>query len=129
VQVFHREFLKKERSNGQLNYEMSTNAIPAEVKEEALMAIARYNQEVLAEGECFYIPRIRGKHLYLDREELGTLMSIGRLEYNRSKRFWLFAIYKYSDSSYDPEKWFFPGNEIVDGTNEGAMEAGMQAYP
>ena len=42
---------------------------------------------------------------------------------------WEFAIYKYSDERYDPDEWFFPGGGQVDGTIEGAMRAGLQAYP
>jgi hypothetical protein len=42
---------------------------------------------------------------------------------------WEFAIYKYSDERYDPEEWMFPGAEEVDGTIEGAMRAGLKAYP
>ena len=42
---------------------------------------------------------------------------------------WEFAIYKYSDERYDPEEWIFPGAEEVDGTIEGAMRAGLKAYP
>jgi hypothetical protein len=41
---------------------------------------------------------------------------------------WDFAIYKYSDDCYDPEEWYFPGAEEVDGTVTGAMKAGMKAY-
>jgi hypothetical protein len=41
---------------------------------------------------------------------------------------WGFAIYKYSDNCYDPEEWFFPGEQYVDGTVTGAMKAGMEAY-
>lgn len=42
---------------------------------------------------------------------------------------WEFAIYKYSDERYDPEEWFFSGAGQADGTIEGAMRAGLQAYP
>ncbi len=31
--------------------------------------------------------------------------------------------------SYDPDEWFFPGSESVDGTVAGAMKAGLAAYP
>jgi len=41
---------------------------------------------------------------------------------------WDFTIYKYSTEKYDPEEWFFPGEEFVDGTVTGAMKAGMAAY-
>jgi hypothetical protein len=37
--------------------------------------------------------------------------------------------YKYSDERYDEEEWFFPGAGHVDGTIEGAMKAGLEAYP
>ena len=40
-----------------------------------------------------------------------------------------FAIFKWSSERYDPEEWFFPGSEYVDGTIEGAMKAGIEAYP
>jgi len=39
-----------------------------------------------------------------------------------------FLEYEYSDNCYDPEEWFFPGEEFVDGTITGAMKAGMKAY-
>jgi hypothetical protein len=42
---------------------------------------------------------------------------------------WSFAIYKYSDELYDEEEWFFPGAEHINGTIEGAMQAGLEAYP
>jgi hypothetical protein len=107
---------------------MSANTIPVEAREEALRVIARFNQEMLAESECRYIPRFKGKYLYVDREDFGSVGPICRLEYNRRKRLWEFAIYKYSDDCYDPEEWFFPGSDLVDGTIEGALKAGMKAY-
>jgi hypothetical protein len=42
---------------------------------------------------------------------------------------WDFATYTYSAGCYDPDRWFFPGAEEVDGTIEGAMRAGLKAYP
>jgi hypothetical protein len=42
---------------------------------------------------------------------------------------WEFAIFKWSTERYDPDEWFFPGAEYVDGTVEGAMMAGLHAYP
>jgi hypothetical protein len=41
---------------------------------------------------------------------------------------WKFAIYKYSKNNYDPHEWMFPGYDRVDGTIEGAMYAGLEAY-
>ena len=75
---------------------MSATAIPVEAREEALRIIARFNQEVLADSGCCYVPRFKGKYLYLDREDFGNVGPICRLEYNRRKRRWEFAIYKYS---------------------------------
>jgi hypothetical protein len=108
---------------------MSTNAVPVEVRDEILRIIAQFNEEVLAGSERRYVPRFKGKYLYLDREDFGTVGRICRLEYIRRKRLWEIAIYKYSTDRYDPEEWFFPGSELVDGTIEGALKAGMQAYP
>ena len=42
---------------------------------------------------------------------------------------WEFAIYKYSDERYDPNEWMFPGAEYLNGTIEGALKAGLEAYP
>jgi hypothetical protein len=42
---------------------------------------------------------------------------------------WGFAIFKWSSERYDPDEWMFPGSELLDGTIEGAMKAGLQAYP
>jgi hypothetical protein len=42
---------------------------------------------------------------------------------------WEFAIFKYSDGNYDADEWMFPASEHVDGTIEGAMRAGLEAYP
>ena len=42
---------------------------------------------------------------------------------------WEFAIYKYSSEGYDDDEFFFPGAGNVDGTVEGAMLAGLEAYP
>jgi hypothetical protein len=41
---------------------------------------------------------------------------------------WKFSIYKFSSGSYDSEEWLFPGSGSVDGTVEGAMKAGLEAY-
>ncbi len=108
---------------------MSANAIPAEAREEALRIIAKFNQEELVDSDCRYVPRFRGKYLYLDREDFGELGHICRLEYRKRKPHWIIAIYKYSTDRYDPEECFFFGSDLVDGTIEGALKAGMEAYP
>jgi hypothetical protein len=103
-------------------------ALPIEVREAALRAIEQYNRKELAGTGCRYLPRFRGRYLYLDRDDDGTVGHICRLEYAGPRHGWYFAIYKYSRDGYDEEDWFFPGNEFVDGTIEGALEAGMEAY-
>ncbi len=42
---------------------------------------------------------------------------------------WEFSIFKWSSEQYDPDEWMFPGSEEIDGTVEGAMKAGLAAYP
>jgi hypothetical protein len=42
---------------------------------------------------------------------------------------WEFAIFKWSSERYDPDEWMFPGNQYLNGTIEGAMKAGLEAYP
>jgi len=107
---------------------MSTTRIPAQVRDEALRIIERFNQKKLANTGCRYVPRFKGKYLYLDRDDFGSVGPVCRLEYAGGRKGWYFAIYKYSANRYDPQEWFFPGSERVDGTIEGALEAGMQAY-
>jgi hypothetical protein len=107
---------------------MKPAAIPDSVKEESLLAIARFNQTTLAGTGYSFVARFQGKNLYLSRNEFGQIAPICRLQYMGAKRLWEFAIYKYSSGRYDPEEMWFPGAEMVDGTVEGAMKAGMLAY-
>lgn len=77
-----------------------------------------------------YVPRFKGVFLYLDRVGFGGFPSeICRLRWTGSMEGWEFAIYRHSRNIYDPDEWFFPGAEDVDGTVEGAMRAGLKAYP
>jgi hypothetical protein len=107
----------------------TTCGILDEVKTEVATIVQHFNTTVLRNPHCLYVPRYRGKFLYLDRQDYGRLSPICRLEYTGKMEKWYFAIYKYSDERYDEEEWFFPGVEHVDGTLEGAMKAGLEAYP
>lgn len=107
---------------------MKKTAIPDEVKEEALRAIERFNQETLGGTGYSFVARFQGKHLFLDRDEFGRVGPICRLTYTGKGKPWGFAIFKYSSERYDPEETWFPGFELVDGTVAGAMKAGMRAY-
>ena len=107
----------------------TTRGIPDEVKTDVAAIVQHFNTTVLRSPHCLYVPRYKGKFLYLDRQDYGRLSPICRLEYTGKMEDWSFAIYKYSDERYDEEEWFFPGAEHVDGTIEGAMQAGLEAYP
>jgi hypothetical protein len=91
--------------------------------------VAVFNQKNFQNPDRGFSARFRGKYLYLDRNEYHRPSPICRLLYNGEMDNWGFAIYKYSDNGYDPEEWFFPGAGEVDGTIEGAMKAGLLAYP
>jgi hypothetical protein len=64
----------------------------------------------------------------LDRNEFGQVLPVCRLQYRGTIKRWDFAIYKYSSERYDAQEKWFPGFELVDGTVQGAMKAGMRAY-
>ena len=92
--------------------------------------VARFNVEELGNDPfAHYVTQYRGAYLYLGHDYMGKFEPICRLTYAGAMHNWEFAIYKYSDDRYDPEEWFFPGMEEVDGTIEGAMRAGLLAYP
>ena len=103
--------------------------IPAEVQEQAEEVVAKFNKEILKNGEIEYTARFKGNYLHLDRRDFGSKPDpICRLKYTGDFDDWDFAIYKYSDGAYDPDEWF-PGDDEVDGTIEGAMRVGLKAYP
>jgi len=114
--------------------------IPTEIQEEVQKLIDEFNRVNLKESTSLlsaffskkikrgYSARFKGKYLYLDRTDRYEPLPICRLTWNGKMDNWDFAIYKYSREKYDPEEWFFPGEEEVDGTVTGAMKAGMVAY-
>lgn len=79
--------------------------------------------------DLFYFADFKGKFLYLKRKEFGEISSVARMTYTGDMKNWDFAIFKWSLEKYDSEEWLFPGVEYVDGTIEGAMKAGLEAYP
>ena len=108
---------------------MARRHIPLEIKAQAEKIVDGFNRNVIKVPEHFYATRFRGAYLYLDRTYFGAPSPICRLEYTGRADDWNFAIYKYSRERYDPEEWMFPGAGEVDGTIEGAMKAGLEAYP
>jgi hypothetical protein len=103
-------------------------AIPDEVCRRIEKEVQQFNRENLG-GEVRYLARFKGAYLYLDREDYGRVGPICRLKYIGDFQNWEFAIFKFSSETYDPDECFFPGYEDVDGTIEGAMHAGLKAYP
>jgi hypothetical protein len=107
---------------------MAALKIPDDIKQQADKIVADFNRNVFKDSNYYYKTRCKGKFLYLDRYEYGTESKVCRLQYTGTIDQWEFAIYKYSNDRYDPEEWMFPGSGLVDGTIEGAMKAGMEAY-
>lgn len=104
--------------------------ITPEIKQQADALVARFNAETLQDRPwAHYATSYRSAFLYLGHQRGGTFHPVCRLTYTGDMNNWDFAIYKYSDERYDPEEWFFPGADEIDGTIEGAMRAGLQAYP
>ena len=109
---------------------MATKKIPEDVRKQVEAIVDQFNRQTIRNPDNFYIPRYRGAFLYLNRQDiLGQPAPICRLKYTSDMNNWEFAIYKYSSERYDPDEWFFPGSGKVDGTIEGAMKAGLEAYP
>jgi hypothetical protein len=108
---------------------MTTNVIPDHVKKQADGIVRDFNKRTFKDRERYYTARYKGSYLYLDRYEYGVVNQICRLSYTGGMNNWEFAIFKYSSGRYDAEEWFFPGAGLVDGTIEGAMKAGLTAYP
>jgi hypothetical protein len=103
-------------------------AIPIDVQQRAQEIVNRFNRESLADRGVRFTARVRGSYLYLDKQGHGDPEPICRLKYTGSEEKWEFAIFKYSSMTYDTNEWVFPGSEFVDGTIEGALEAGLSAY-
>ena len=109
---------------------MSKTKLTPEIKLQVDAIITRFNVEQLrGRPWAHYVPNYKGSYLYLGHQNGARFDPICRLTYTGDMQQWGFAIYKYSDGSYDPEEWFFPGAEEVNGTIEGAMRAGLKAYP
>ena len=108
---------------------MPKTVIPAQIKQQVEAIVNNFNQQTFIDGQNYYLTRYRGSSLYLDRYDYGSVTHICRLTYIDSLTHWNFAIFKYSTETYDANDGFFPGAEFIDGTIEGAMKAGLHAYP
>ncbi|MCP4168387.1 MAG: hypothetical protein GY759_21185 [Chloroflexi bacterium] len=109
---------------------MAKSKITPDIKEQADTIVARFNTGVLYnDPDAGYVTRYRGAFMYLGHEQGGGFWPICRLTYTGDIENWEFAIYKYSNERYDPNDWFFAGSGEIDGSIEGAMRAGLEAYP
>lgn len=107
----------------------TAGSIPDDVRSQVLSTVERFNRDELEPGECYYKARFTGNYCYLSRVDYGSEGPICRLRYKNGAGGWEFAIFKWSTESYDPDEWMFPGSHQVDGTVEGALKAGLEAYP
>jgi hypothetical protein len=108
---------------------MGKKLIPDEIREKVSAIVEEFNQQELKDIDACYIAKFQGRFLYLGRMAYGNKEPVSRLEYFRETDKWAFAIFKWSTGTYDPNECMFSGSEFVDGTVEGAMRAGMSAYP
>ena len=108
---------------------MRKKAIPDDVREKVEEIVDRFNKNTFRSGDCYYEATFRGKHFYLNRCDYGKTGPICRFTYNGKMDNWEFAIFKWSTETYDSDEWMFPGSGEIDGTVDGAMMAGLQAYP
>lgn len=108
---------------------MNKQVIPEQIKHHIEKLVEEFNENVIKDPDRYYTARYRGRFLYLDRYDYGTIGQICRLTYTGDMEDWEFAIFRYSNERYDPDEWLFPGSEFVDGSIQGAMKAGLEAYP
>ncbi len=109
---------------------MAKIKIPEEIKEKADKTIADFNVRTYKKKSGIeYYALYKGDFLYLNRKEGEKDGPIARLRYKGKFDDWDFAIFKWSIERYDPDEFFYPGSGYVDGTIEGALKAGNEAYP
>ncbi|PKO22598.1 MAG: hypothetical protein CVU38_08580 [Chloroflexi bacterium HGW-Chloroflexi-1] len=106
-----------------------TYEIPVSVQTQVAEIMQQFNEGAFRNSKCRYVPRFEGAYLYLDRHDQGRVDPICRLRWTGDMQRWEFEIYKYSSECYELDEGFFPESSLVDGTVEGAMRAGLQAYP
>jgi hypothetical protein len=107
---------------------MAKQAIPDAVRQQVEEIIEAFNQVTVKDPSCFFLIRYKGNFLYLDRLYYGKVSQICRLKYTGNMAKWEFAVFKYSSETYSTSEWLFPGSEHVNGTIEGALKAGLEAY-
>jgi hypothetical protein len=107
----------------------SLQPMSRENRDELERRVKTFNSGLTALNGCQYSVGFRGRQIYLHRADNGSPEPVCRLTYIDDVNDLEFAIYRYGANKYDPSEWMFPGSEEVDGTIEGAMKAGLSAYP
>ena len=109
---------------------MTKSTIPEEIREKANSIISEFNKKTFKKNSGLeYNAKFTGNFLYLNRIEGDYNSPIARLKYTGKFDKWQFAIFKCSSETYDPDEFFFPGSQHLNGTIEGALKAGNEAYP
>jgi len=109
---------------------MGNSKIPKEIKEIVDKIIDDFNAASFKkESGIKYYLISKGEFLYLNRKEKEQDGPISRLKFNGKIDNWGFAIFKWSSEKYDPDEFFFPGSQHLNGTIEGALKASNEAYP
>lgn len=104
--------------------------IPEDIKEQTNKIISEFNALTFKKDSGIrYYAVYRTGFLYLNRLEGEKDSPVARLRYKGSMDNWEFAIFKWSSERYDPDEFFFPGRKHLNGTIEGALKAGIEAYP
>jgi hypothetical protein len=109
---------------------MAKTKIPEDIQGKANTIIDVFNAKVYKKksGVKFYSV-FKGDFLYLNRKEGDRDGPIARLKYNGKIDNWDFAIFRWSNERYDPDEIYFPGSKNLNGSIEGALKAGHEAYP
>ena len=108
---------------------MMEKSIPESIRKQVDETVNHFNQQVIKGPIYFYTTRYEDNFLYLDRTSRGVSLPICRLKYTGIMGEWEFAIYMYNTQRYNPDEKLFSGSGNVDGTVEGALRAGLEAYP
>lgn len=130
-------------------------SIPKDIKKEILEIVETFNEEhktsflITFRGQFAYLAKTEKQQINMVntfRQMIAQKMGIpvkqiaeqnapiietklGRLKFNGQMDNWDFAVFRYGREIYDAEEFMFPGAEELDGTIEGALNAGMELYP
>ncbi|OIO89372.1 MAG: hypothetical protein AUK03_14625 [Anaerolineae bacterium CG2_30_64_16] len=106
-----------------------TQEISMGVQAQIAEIVQQFNETAFRYSMCRYVPRFEGAYLYLDRHDQGRVDPIVRLRWTGDMAGWECEIFRYSSERYESGESLFPESALIDGTVEGAMQAGLQAYP